>query len=210
MADEIAESIWPGSGHGSLSNTRHVIHRLREKLEPHRRPHAKSSFVLAIGGGYALDLQSVWVDVEEFERSVQEGSDAMDRLDHVAATRHFEHAIDLYRGDFLADEPYADWAYDERTRLATKATYALRVLTVLAHERTDWIAAIRHLERLSELEPYDSGVCRELITALLYRGHHSEAKRRYTGFARRLRREFGEEPAFDLKSLRAPAGRRSG
>lgn len=214
MADEIAESIWPGSGQRSLSNTRHVIHRLREKLEPRRTPHARSSFVVAIAGGYALDHQSVWIDVDEFERSVQEGSEAMDRLDPVTATSRFEHAVALYRGDFLADEPYADWAYDERTRLASLATYALRVLTVLAYEREDPVAAIKHLERLSELEPYDSGVCRELITALLFHGHHSEAKRRYTGFARRLRREFGEEPGFDLQSLRAPSkpagGRRSG
>jgi len=130
----------------------------------------------------------------------------MDRLDQPTATRHLEHAIDLYRGEFLADEPYADWAYDERTRLASLATYALRVLIVLAHERGDELAAINHLERLSELEPYDSAVCRELVTALLYAGHHSEAKRRYTGFARRLRREFGEEPGFDLKSLRVSPG----
>jgi DNA-binding SARP family transcriptional activator len=203
MADEIAEAIWPGSGQRSLSNTRHVIHRLRDKLEPRRAPHAASSFVIAVAGGYALDNQSVWIDVNEFERSVQEGSSAMNRLDQGAATRHLEHAIGLYRGDFLADEPYADWAYDERTRLESLATYALRILTVLAHERGDSAAAIRHLARLAELEPYDAGVYRELITALLYHGHRSEAKRRYTGFARRLRREFGEEPGFDLKTLRA-------
>ena len=202
MADEIAESIWPGSGQRSLSNTRHVIHRLREKLEPRRPPHAKSSFVIAIAGGYALDSESVWIDVDEFEHAVQEGSAAMDRLEPAAATHHLEHAIELYRGDFLADEPYADWAYDERTRLASLATYALRILTVLARGRADDAAAIKHLERLSELEPYDSTVCRELITALLLNGRHSEAKRRYTGFARRLRREFGEDPGFDLKSLR--------
>ncbi|MEA2233178.1 MAG: hypothetical protein QOD83_2994 [Solirubrobacteraceae bacterium] len=202
MADEIAESIWPGSGQRSLSNTRHVIHRLREKLEPRRPPHAKASFVVAIAGGYALDTHSVWIDVDEFERSVQEGSAAMERLEPAIATRHLEHAIELYRGDFLADEPYADWAYDERTRLASLATYALRILTVLAQQRGDQVAVIKHLERLSELEPFDSTVCRELISALLVNGHHSEAKRRYTGFARRLRREFGEEPGFDLKSLR--------
>jgi DNA-binding SARP family transcriptional activator len=214
MADEIAESIWPGSGQRSLSNTRHVIHRLREKLEPRRAPHARSSFVIAIAGGYALDNGTVWIDVDEFERSVQEGRAAIGRLDPAAARRHLEHAIELYRGDFLADELYADWAYDERTRLASLATYSLRVLTLLAHERGDPGAATKHLERLSELEPYDAKVCQELVTALLANGHHSEAKRRYTGFARRLRREFGEEPDFDLKSSRAastPAdGRGSG
>jgi DNA-binding SARP family transcriptional activator len=203
MADEIAESIWPGSGQRSLSNTRHVIHRLREKLEPRRAPHAKSSFVIAIASGYALDNQSVWLDVDEFERSVQEGRAAMDRRDPSAAMGHFEHAIELYRGDFLADEPYVDWAYDERTRLASLATYSLRVLALLAHERRDPAAAIKHLARLSELEPYDSDVCQDLVTTLLSNGHHSEAKRRYMGFARRLRREFDEEPDFDLRSSRA-------
>jgi DNA-binding SARP family transcriptional activator len=204
--DEIAESIWPGSGRQTVANTRYVIHRLREKLEPRRLAYDSPTFVVAHSGGYALDREHVWIDVDDFEQGVQDGQAAMARMDPISATHHLERAVELYRGDFLADDPYADWANDERYRLAAMATYALRVSVALAHERGDVQAAIGHLDRLTELEPFDSGVHRELISALLGAGLRSQAKRRYDRFAERLQREFGEKVDFDLRSLPTESG----
>lgn len=216
MADEIAESIWPGKGQRAISNTRHVIHRLRDTLEPLRLPHERSSYIVALGGGYTLDRDRMWLDVDEFERAIQRGTAAAQRGDTETAARDLQRGIDLYRGEFLADEPYADWAYDERGRLGGQARHALRILVALAQGRNDREAACSHLKRLADLEPLDSDVCRDLLTALLQDGKRSEAKRRYMGFANRLRREFGEDPDFDLRALaaastgrlsdRAPAG----
>ncbi|HVF77544.1 MAG TPA: BTAD domain-containing putative transcriptional regulator [Solirubrobacteraceae bacterium] len=206
MADEIAESIWPGQGRRAVGNTRHVMHRLRDKLEPLRSPHTGSSFVLAVGGGYTLDRERIWIDVDEFEQSVEQGSAAMNRLEPAAAAAHLEHAMGLYRDEFLRDEPYAHWAHDERSRLGGLAGYALRVLVVLDREREDHGSAVRHLKRLADIEPLDSDISRELISALLFTGQRSEAKRRYAGFADRLRREFGEDPDFDLRSLASSSG----
>lgn len=203
MVDEIAESIWPDGGAGSIGNARYSIHRLRMKLEPRRAAHDPPAFVVARAGGYALDRARIWIDVDEFERAVKEGRAAMLYVDSAGATQHLEHAMGLYRGAFLADEPYAQWASDERHRLAGLAIYALRILTVLARERTDALDAIGHLRRLAELEPLDNGVYRELVQALLGEGLRSEATRQYASFAHRLR-EMGVEPGFDVLSLSAP------
>lgn len=200
MAEEIAEAIWPDSGREALSNTRHVMHRLRDRLEPERRAHTASSFVRSEAGGYVLDLTRIQIDVEEFEELVEQGSAAFDRLEHADATLHLERAIALYRGDFLADEPYADWAYEERSRLSSLAEYALRLLIVMAFGRGDQVGALKHLERLAALEPLDSAVHREMIATLIALGRRSEAKRRYTVFVKRMRREFDEDPDFDLVS----------
>ncbi len=201
MVDEIAESIWPDTGLRAISNTRYAIHRLRLKLEPRRSAHGPPTFVVAQGGGYALDRRRIWIDVDEFESAIERSRVALGRLDSVAATQHLERAMELYRGAFLADEPYADWAGDERNRLAVMAIYALRLLTALARDRNDEQDALRHLRRWAELEPLDSGVHRELVQSLLGDGQRGDAKRRYATFARRLRREMGEEPDFDMRSL---------
>ncbi|HEV2787473.1 MAG TPA: BTAD domain-containing putative transcriptional regulator, partial [Solirubrobacteraceae bacterium] len=155
LVDEIAESIWPDAGRTAVNNTRYAIHRLRHKLEPRRAKHGTPAFVVSRGSGYTLDRDRVWLDVDEFERAIDEGRAAMTRLDGAFATQHFERAIGLYGGPFLADEPYAHWAEDERNRLAGKAMSALWVLVALARERGDTDSAIRHLQRLAELDPLD-------------------------------------------------------
>ncbi len=213
MAEEIAEALWPDAGRRAVGNTRYSIHRLRLRLEPRRNPHEPPIFVVSRTGGYTLDRDRIWIDVDEFERAIEDGRVAMIRLDTEAAMRHLKCAMDLYKGPLLADEPYADWAGDERIRVAGVAANALRVLGALAHEAGHHDDAVCHLQRLAELEPLDSGVHRELVQALLGQGRRSVAKRHFDSFSQRLWRELGQEPEFDLRSLsneasdrRAPFG----
>ena len=202
--DEVAESIWPGSGRHALSNTRHFVHRLRDTLEPGRSGHGSSSFVHGVPGGYTIDRERVWIDADAFEQEVKEGFASLQRIDTTVACEHLERALSLYGGDLFAEDPYADWAYQERDRLRDLATRSLRTLVVMARERDDDEAATAHLIRLSELEPFDADVHRELLTMLLLQGRRSDARRRYAAFAARVQREFGDEPSFDLKSLAPP------
>ena len=199
--DEIAETIWPGSGRTALGNTRYFVHRLRSRLEPAREGHGHSSFVIGTAGGYAIDRDRVWIDADEFERLVEEGTKALARLDTENARRLLEQALELYGGDLLADDPYADWAYAERDRLRELATRSLQALVVVAREHGDSRAVSRHLLALAELEPFDSAVHRELLADLVAQGRHSAARRRYATFVARVRREFGQEPDFTLKCL---------
>lgn len=200
--DEIAEALWPGSGRQGLNSVRHFVHRLRDTLEPHRTGRGQSSFVIALGGGYELDRRRVRIDADEFERAVHDGLVAMERLETEHSQAAFMQAMELYRGAFLEDEPYAEWAYAERDRLGALAARALRALLVLERGNgNDAAIVIEHLRRLVELEPLDSGINRELISTLLAGGRYSEASRRYKAFSRRLVNEFGAEPAFDLADL---------
>lgn len=206
-ADAIADAIWPHSGLESLNSTRHAVHRLRSTLEPDGRAHGSSAFVVAIPGGYALDRRYIHIDADEFAQAVDDGMASMRALDFEAAISHLTHAVELYKGEFLADEPYADWAYEERSRLHGLAIRCVRSLAVLARERDDHGAALHHLNRLCALEPYDDGAHYELVVALYAAGRLGEVKRVYAAFARRMRREFNTPPSFDLRSLPPRAAR---
>ena len=205
-ADEIAQALWPSRDIRALSSVRYFIHALRNRLEPSRRPKTASAFVESRGGGYRLDPQRVWIDATEFEQLVSAGLAALLAGERDAAVRRLERATDLYRDDFLADEPYADWALAERDRLRELAGRALSALVELRLADGDLDLAGRQARRLAEMEPYDSDVQRRYIELCLERGRRTEAMRRYDLFRKRLAREFGEEPDFKLEDLRRVEG----
>jgi DNA-binding SARP family transcriptional activator len=199
-SDEIVERLWPNAG-ADTRGLRYFIHVLRDHLEPKGAPQPPSSFVLATRGGYVLDDSRVWIDADAFEDSVQAGMSARQRGDVLTALEHLRRAMELYRGDFLADEPYAEWAARERERLRQVASDALHVLAALSERIGDLAAAVNSLKRLADLEPYDVDVHRELLVVLLRDGRRSEAVRRYEALRRRVLSMFGEQLDFSLAEL---------
>jgi DNA-binding SARP family transcriptional activator len=200
-ADVIAEAIWPHTGSGATNTVRYFVHALRERLEPDRARQAPSAFVECRRGGYALRRESVWIDADAFEDVARAGTLALAGGDPATARRQLEHAAALYRDDFLADEPYADWAFAERERLRATAHAVLQGLAELHRDQPATTAG--YLERLAELDPFDDDVQRQLIAAWLRLGRKRRAARQYDSFRVRLQREFGERPAFELSQLAA-------
>lgn len=200
-ADEIVETLWPNASSAGASGLRFFVHALRDALEPDREARRPSSFVHAVRGGYALDPARVWIDADEFERDIDAGLAMHGEGDEPAARARLTRAMALYRGDFLADEPYAEWAIDERERLRHVAATGLRALAGLQRGGGELDAATESLVALSDLEPYDTDVQRELLTLLLARGRRSEAMRRFDTLRRRTLRTFGEDLDFALSDL---------
>ena len=201
-AEEIATALWPQGDSRALSSVRHFVHMLRKRLEPGREARAASAFIESSPGGYCVNPQRVWVDANEFEHLVSAGLSALGAGDRDAALGRLESALDLYRGDFLADEPYAEWALFERDRFRELAGRALRAAVELRIARDDRCEiAARHARRLADLEPYDTDAQRRHIEMCIRLGRKSEAVRRYDLYRRRMASEFDQEPAFALAEL---------
>lgn len=202
--EELLETLWQ-SGRAAPTNVRQAIHTLRDRLEPKRAKHGQSSFVSVRRGGYELELANIWFDADDFEVSTRMGLASMQAGDAEAAEPALTRACALYRGDFLADEPYAEWAFAERDRLRDLASKVLRALAELKLATNDLDLASDHLQRLAELEPYDLDAQRELLALMMRRGRHAEAHRRYEIVRRRYRRAFGEDPDLALAGLSGKA-----
>jgi two-component SAPR family response regulator len=198
-ADEIIEALWPGSSFDVENNVRYLVHLLRKRLEPNRPARGRSFSVECLAGAYALG-PSVWVDVGKFEQLVE---DALSASEHEVALANIDRALELYCGDFLSDEPYADWAMIERERIRGLAEEALRAAVRIHDERHDFGKALRYARWLTELEPYDSDAQLGVISLCLRCGRRSEAARRYGAFRSRLMRDFNELPEFTLTTAAA-------
>lgn len=209
-AEEIAETLWPACGANAMGNVRHFVHALREHLDPGREKHSRASFLSTRNGGYALDLSLVTIDADEFEGRVDTGLAAAERGDTDDAVAYLERGLALYGGDFLEDEPYADWALGERDRLRALAIRALETLGAAHLATRNLDDAGDALRRIAELEPFDVGVHRRLIALDLQMGRRGQAVRRYEALRRRMGRTFGEALDFTLSDLTSRQARGGG
>lgn len=203
--DEIAVTFWPENERTALQNVRHFVHGLRTQLEPERAPRSRSSFIIAHEGGYSLDRARIAVDVDEFEQHAHAGLRAHQSDGRDVARSALEQAASLYGGDFLADEPYAEWAFTERALLHELACRVLGALADLALHDGAVETATGHLQRLARMEPLDSEIQQRLLRLLLARGRSGEALRHYRQVHGAWVSAFGEKPDFDLSSLRRQA-----
>ncbi|MGE0066932.1 MAG: BTAD domain-containing putative transcriptional regulator, partial [Solirubrobacterales bacterium] len=201
-SDQIGEVLWPEAGpQESSSRLRYNVHALRDKLEPGRERGSPARFVLARRGGYLLDTGDVWLDADRFEVDALAGLAAREQWMSEAAAVHLADAIGLYRGEFLAGDPYLDWAIPERERLHQLACRALRARVEIAIETGELEPGAGQARRLAEMEPFDSDTQRLLIEICLRQGRRSEAHRRFTLFAKKLAQEFGRQPDFGLADV---------
>lgn len=203
--EDIAAAIWPERSPSAGANVRYCIYKLRERLDGPDR--AVRSFILHSPGGYRLDPARIRLDVDIFQAKVAAGLAAHTRGEVRLAEGMLADAVGLYRGDFLADDPYAEWAFPERDYLRAQAAKALSALGELALGERRLGAAAVHLERLARLEPFDSKVHELLIEVCLRRGRRTDALRHYTNLRRRVLDAFGEQPGFELAEVAARIAR---
>jgi DNA-binding SARP family transcriptional activator len=212
-SEAIAGALWPDRGPSAVANVRYCIFKLREQLAEGGDP--SDSLVARDAAGYRIDLRRVELDVDVFQAKAVSGIAAHRRGEPSVAEAILGEALPLYRGEFLADDPYADWAFSEREYLRSLAGKALAAMAQIALSGGRLVAAADHLQRLAQLEPFDSHVHQMLIEVCLRRGRRTEALRHYHALRARLHRAFGEQPDFELTSLaasitgrqREPAGR---
>jgi DNA-binding SARP family transcriptional activator len=132
---------------------------------------------------------------------VRAGLDGAASGDPEQARAQLEAGLALYGGDFLADEPYAEWPTAERDRLRQLAARGLRALADVHEQAGELDAAVDTLDRLVGMDPYDLDVHRTLLRLVLRQGRRTDAVRRYTALRRRMLGMWEEDLDFTLADL---------
>lgn len=208
--EEIAEALWPGSPASRTPTVRALVHHLRQRLDRDSGLDRDSSgrhvsCVVRHDGGYRLGTERVEVDADAFEAAAKTGLAAIRRGRSARAREPLERAMALYRGHYLADEPYADWTVRERERLRSVAGESARALVDLQVVDGRLDAAAGTARRLAEIDPFDADTQRRLVALSLLRGRRSEAVRSYEVIREQMLRNFGEPPDFTLLDVADPA-----
>ncbi|MBI4786310.1 MAG: hypothetical protein HY782_04610 [Chloroflexi bacterium] len=154
-------------------------------------------------------LEMTWVDARAFAEhlaAVQAHSHScLATCTHCIP--HLEHAIDLYRGEFLAglfvndSAAFSEWATLLRERLHRQALDALYHLTEHHARRRDNVRALHYARRQVELEPWREEAHQQMMRLLARSGQRSAALAQYDKCRRVLAQELGVEPAQKTKTL---------
>lgn len=188
----LMEVFWPNAAPDSARNNLNVaIHGLRRML----RTVTNAPVVVLRDEAYRLhpDVR-LWLDVDEFDCAADAGRrlEVTGALD--AATVAYEKAIGLYQGDFLADDPYEQWAVIDRERIRLAYLDVLDRLSRLHLGRGRCAAAAALCRRIIERD-----VCREdahqrLMRCYSRQGQPHLALRQYEACVAALRAELDVEP----------------
>jgi predicted ATPase/DNA-binding SARP family transcriptional activator len=148
-------------------------------------------------GGYRLAAGEDDVDLYVFERLVRRGTAALGHGDALTAARDLTAALELWRGDALADLP---------DRTAATRPEALRMEATRARIEADLLLGraqdvVPELKELTGAHPYDEPLHVLLIRALRDSGRGADALAAYETARRTLADGLGTDPGPELRDL---------
>jgi DNA-binding SARP family transcriptional activator len=190
--EALMEAFWPESSPKASRNSLNVaIHGLRRVLKE-----AKDVPVIVYSGGtYRLHPDvHLWLDVEEFDRLVERGRRHEEAAETDQATAAYELSSGLYRGDFLADDPYDDWPALTRERLRLAYLDNLGRLGSLHFNAGRYAASANLCQRIIEQDPCREDAYRRLMRCYCRQGQRHLALIQYRACVRTLESELCVEP----------------
>ncbi|MEK7873952.1 MAG: BTAD domain-containing putative transcriptional regulator [Chloroflexota bacterium] len=197
--DILIESFWPdASREAGRERLKVVVYFLRRALCAAGAPF---DLVTRSGETYGVRRSDLWLDIDAFEDLTQKGNRLLAQGKTQEATRCLEDADVLYRGDYMADDLYADWCALERERLREIYLMALEKLANLQAEAGSCEKAVILCRKALSLEPCRESIHRSLMSYLHRAGRRDEAVAQFNACARILERELGVEPAPETREL---------
>ena len=190
LKEQTIEFLWPevdpSSGANNLYRT---LHTLRQTLDMALGP-GTAEATLAFQDGVFTLMDAVWVDVTAFSSLVQTGDPAS-----------LTAALNLYTGDLLPDDRYAEWTFGSRDTLRRGQREARLTLAAQAREAREYSRAISLLTPLLAQDPADELVHRELMHLYALAGRRHEALRQYQACVDALVAELDVPPDAQTTAL---------
>ncbi len=117
--DEVIELLWPEQDYSKTRKRFNVVvSAIRKFFEPDIRRGAPSRYLKKQGTSFCLALgHGGAVDILNFQDEVQKANKATAMEDIQGAVGHYEAALTLYKGPFLAEDTYTQWCIEQRAKL---------------------------------------------------------------------------------------------
>ena len=197
--DLIADALWPDDPPADpAGNIEVLVSRIRRAM-------GDRTLIRMGPGGYVLaDGGRCRVDAEEFLAAVQAGRAALAARPGEALVS-FRTALDIWGGEPLPEDTYADWAQADRRRLSLSYLEALDGAAAAALESAGAVAAAEAASWAGQAlaaEPLRESSVLLLVRALAAAGDQAAALAAFDEYRDRLAAETGLEPTPQARQVR--------
>ena len=195
----LMEFLWPDDDQNrTWSRLKVIIHSLRQEL---RAAGLTGDIVETTNESYVLRQEAVWVDSSVFESSVAEGKALQYQQRWSSALQRYEHARNLYKGDYLEEDVYADWCMVQREQLREIFLSLLAGMADCHGELGHYSEAAQVCRTALVCDPGRESFYRALMEHLVRLDRADWAIAEYQKCQKFLEREFGLEPMPETERL---------
>ena len=198
--DVLMEAFWPeAEPECARRNLHQAIYNLRQML---KRGQANFQPILFENDCYLFNPEiALSLDFEMFEQHVQAGrrSEAAGRLDEAFA--EYRLAEELYRGDFMEEDPYEDWAALQREQIRNIYFDVADRLSERYYQQKEYAAAIDLCQKILAKDNCHEQAYRRLMRCYQNMGQQGMAIRLYRLCEETLKKELGAPPDEETRGL---------
>jgi len=202
--EQLLEALYPkGDPERSAANLRTRISQLRRVLEPRLKQGKDSYYILRVSPAHYgfNDRAPYWLDAQEFENHRRAALKLQERNLWSQALEHFEQAIQLYRGDYLADDLYEEWTLMPRERFREQYLTAREGLAECYAHLGLYAHAIEQCQRAIQEKPVREHAYRQLMRYHHDAGRPDKVAQVYEACLRALQEHLDVEPTIETRKL---------
>lgn len=198
--EQIMDLLWPDLDTDIAANRLNgAVHELRQMLEPDlARPASSQLLRLERDILELANANYIWVDAEAFEHLIKEADIT---TDPAQSRKIQEKAASLYRGSYLLEELYSEWASQRRDALHRAWVGLLLNLAQSQANNEEYASAIDTLDRLRTADPTNETAVQHLMMLLTQRDRRGEALQVYRQHQTMLQRDYEGEPLPETSEL---------
>lgn len=186
--------------YGTLKN---LVYRIRTLLDKEIKG---LDLISTSSGCYAISSEyEVVLDVEEFRQD--EKTLSLTTLDTSTREYTYNHAISLYKGDFLPKLSGELWVINQNQSLRTTCLSLIKEYLYLLEAKKDYPAIGKICAKGLELDRLDEEIYFISISALEAQGKTAQAMELYNQAEKLIFNEFGDRPNANMQRLYKELGK---
>jgi LuxR family maltose regulon positive regulatory protein len=198
--DTIIDTFWGETEPKVVEKNFHpTVSHIRKALNSNQP--LKQNFVLYREGDYQLSPEfSYRIDIEEFDRLMDEGENARRARNFDVCIKAYEAAVALYRGEFMQGS-YEPWVEEQRVYYREQYLRLLESLAGVAQKMEDWPKSIQLAQRILHEDQFREDIHCLIMRAYGALGNRGAVREHYEGLKRLLQSELGVEPGSETRKL---------